>query len=273
VARRCAGLRPERVHVFPPSLRAALLAFLSGCRHRRGYLTEGRGLFLNEGIPLPRPERSRHQADLWLEMVTGSTVARDGAARPELIPGEWGRTGLLALRAASTALASPGGYAVLAPAASFGPAKEWPARYFRRLAQKIQEELGLQVVAVGGRNPREQATIEAATPEDALDLSGQTDLPTLAALLAEAAFFVGNDSGPMHLAAAVGIPTLGIFGSTSPTWTAPRGARAAHVGPYPVDCSPCFLRECAIGLPCLENLGPEKVWDALAALREGGEQG
>lgn len=265
-ARRCAAANPHRAYVFPPSLRAALLAFLSGCRHRRGNPTDRRGLFLNEPIPLPYPPRSRHQADLWLEMVRDEPVA-DGTAQPCLKAGERGSTGLRALRGALPELASPGDYAVIAPGASFGSAKEWPASHFLALSQKIIEERGLQVVAVGGGNAREREVIRAALPGGGLDLSGQTDLPTLAALLAEAACFVGNDSGPMHLAAAVGTMTVGVFGSTSPTWTAPRGLHATHCGPHPVECSPCFLRECSIGLPCLQLLEPDEVWEALLTLQ------
>ncbi len=266
-ARRCAAQRPARAFVFPPSLRAALLAFLSGCRRRRGHPTDGRSLFLNEIVPLPVPARSRHQSDLWLEMVTGASV-KDGAARPSLCPGEAAGVGLAALRENLPELAAPGNYAVLAPSAKFGPAKQWPSRYFREISQKLDEEMGLQVVAVGGSDPAERTVIQASLGPGALDLSGRTDLPTLAALLQGAACFVGNDSGPMHLAAATGTPTLGIFGSTSPTWTAPRGAQVAHVGPHPVECSPCFQRECPIGLPCLEELGPTEVWSALLRLRE-----
>lgn len=268
-ARRCALQHPFRAHVFPPSLRAALLAFLSGCRHRRGHPTDGRGLFLNEPVPLPDPPRSRHQADLWLEMVTGRVV-EDGSAVPAYRLGPAARAGLVALRASEPRLASPGHYAVIAPAATFGPAKQWPTRHFRKLSEKLVEALGLQVVAVGGLSEDEREVARASLPEGGLNLCGSTDLPTLAALLQEAACFVGNDSGPMHLAAATGTVTLGVYGSTSPRWTAPRGRRAGHVGPHPVDCTPCFRRECPIGLPCLEELEVDEAYAALLELLESG---
>jgi heptosyltransferase-2 len=108
---------------------------------------------------------------------------------------------------------------------------------------------------------------ELAEASGGLCVAGQTDLPTLAALISESAGFIGNDSGPMHLAAAVGVPTLGVFGSTSPTWTAPRGPRALAVGPAPVHCSPCFRRRCPYELQCLRDLRVDTVWSALEEMK------
>jgi heptosyltransferase-2 len=102
-----------------------------------------------------------------------------------------------------------------------------------------------------------------------LNLAGRTDLLALSALLQEAALFVGNDSGPAHLAAAVGTTTLTIFGSTNPDWTAPLGERARIVGPHPVPCTPCYRKLCPIGLPCLKELTVEKVWETVLELRRG----
>lgn len=268
-ARRCARHHPQRVYVFSPSLRAALLAFLAGVRHRRGHPTDGRGLFLNERVLLPRPPRSRHQSDVWLAMVEGTEV-RDGAARIRTTAGERGREEWRSLsRRQEGKRLRPGAFAVLAPAVRYGPAKEWPLSHFSALAQKISKDFGWPVVTVGSGAGREAELCSELTKAcGGIDLSGRTSLPALAALLAEAALFVGNDSGPAQLAAVVGTPTVTVFGSTSPAWTAPRGERSLVAGPHPVSCTPCFRRECPIGLPCLEELSVEEVWEIVLKVLE-----
>jgi len=272
VARRCGAHRPRRAVIFPPSLRAALLAVLAGCPRRRGQPTDGRRFLLNEAVAVPDPPRSMHQSDVWLAMARGTQVC-PGAAQPRLRPGargerEWkelqGELG--SSRAAEKPGAGgnalgPGGFAVLAPGATYGPAKRWPLNHFKELARRIHEVTGLALVVIGGRGEEERAQCATlARAVGALDLSGRTSLPGLAALLAECGLFVGNDSGPAQLAAAMGAPVVTLFGSTSPAWTAPRGERAKVAGPHPVSCTPCFQPTCPIGLPCLEKLDVDEVW-------------
>ncbi len=117
----------------------------------------------------------------------------------------------------------------------------------------------------------EEAEVAAATSQGLRwwNWPGKTDLLGLSALLAQAALFVGNDSGPAHLAAALGAPTLTIFGSTNPNWTAPLGERAQIVGPHPVPCTPCYLKLCPIGLPCLKELTVDEVWREVLELSRG----
>jgi heptosyltransferase-2 len=155
----------------------------------------------------------------------------------------------------------------LAPGATFGPTKRWRASHYAVLAQLVSQHHALRCVVVGGPDPQEQALCATVAKQaGGVSVAGATDLVTLAALLHEAAAFVGNDSGPMHLAAAVGVPTLGIFGSTSPGWTAPRGRVARAFGPHPVPCTPCFRSTCPIGLPCLEQLAPQAAFEVLSSM-------
>jgi heptosyltransferase-2 len=270
-ARRIRAHRPRRALIFPPSFRAALLAFLSACPRRRGFPGDGRRFLLDDPYRAPQPPRSRHQARVWRAMAKGEALSeREPAQWGHLGAGESARAALAELRQRVPELAAAGGYAVLAPAVRYGPAKQWPASYFHDLAQKIIEELQLQVVVVAGAGP-EEAQVAAVVNEGLgiLNLAGRTDLLALSALLQEAALFVGNDSGPAHLAAAVGTTTLTIFGSTNPDWTAPLGERARIVGPHPVPCTPCYRKLCPIGLPCLKELTVEKVWETVLELRRG----
>jgi heptosyltransferase-2 len=253
VGRLARAWRPQRVVALPPSLRAAALAALTRARVRQGYGPATFTGLLNERHPTP--PRSVHLADAWRALAGRTGEA--GPAGPRLTPGPRGREAWAALRAE---LGVPGDYFVLSPGATFGPTKRWPEASYVQLGHAVATARGWTPLVVGGSDPTEVALCDrVAAACEGVSAAGRTSLPALAALLSQATAFVGNDSGPMHLAAAVGAATVGIFGSTSPTWTGPRGPRAATAGPHPVDCTPCFRRTCPIGLPCLNNLHVDNV--------------
>ncbi len=265
VARAARSVGVGQSVAFPPSLRAAILTFLTGAPVRRGFTGDGGGPFLNFSRPGP-VSRTRHLVDQWLELVESEANA---SSTPSLVVGPKGTAGYARL---ATELAASGhqlsdNWLVLAPGATYGPTKRWPARHFVSVAQQLRGRFGWRVLVVGGSDVDEKKLCgELAMATDGVSLAGQTDLPTLAAVLSRARAFVGNDSGPMHLAAAVGTPTLGIFGSTSPVWTAPRGPLAAVWGPHAVPCSPCFRKTCPTQIECLEQLPPDGAVSAVEGL-------
>jgi heptosyltransferase-2 len=251
--------------IFPPSLRAAALAAVARVPRRRGHPGDGRRWLLTE--LRPRPPRSVHLADAWLSLARADGLVRAGEALPHASPGPAGRAGLRALRAALPALPSAGSFLALSPGATYGPTKRWGEARYAAAARELCGRHGLTAVVVGGPDAQERALCaRVAEGCGGISVAGRTDLPTLAALLAEAAAFLGNDSGPMHLAAALSVPTVGVFGSTSPAWTAPRGRAASSCGPHPVPCAPCFRSRCPIGLPCLEQLPASSAVEAVEAL-------
>ncbi|MGQ0811858.1 MAG: glycosyltransferase family 9 protein, partial [Nitrospiraceae bacterium] len=145
--------------------------------------------------------------------------------------------------------------------------KRWPARSFAAPADHLQREGAGPVVLIGGAE--EQGDVEEVKKfmvTKPIDLTGQTPVGLLPALLKTAAVLVTNDSGPMHIAAAVNTPVVSLFGPTSPTRTGPYGAGHA-VLMYRIPCSPCFSRVChnMPQLECLTSISPEQV---LAAVRE-----
>jgi len=153
----------------------------------------------------------------------------------------------------------------VAPGASFGPAKQWGPERFAKAAQDSAAR-GLSIVLVGSRDDTAvaQSTIRALEGASTHDLTGETDLSTLVGVLAGADVVLSNDSGVMHLAAALGRPTIGIFGSTSPVWTSADAPWVRNLyAAYP--CSPCFRRTCPIGYGCLRSIDPSDV--ARAALQ------
>jgi ADP-heptose:LPS heptosyltransferase len=147
------------------------------------------------------------------------------------------------------------------------PTKRWPAASFAEVADRLQQEGSGAVVMIGG--PEERADVAAVSgmmKTPAVDLTGATTVGLLPALLSKASLLITNDSGPMHVAAAVGIPVVALFGPTSAARTGPYGmGHVVLTGKIP--CSPCFSRTCHNSLPleCLRLVSPQQV---LAAIRE-----
>jgi heptosyltransferase-2 len=153
---------------------------------------------------------------------------------------------------------------VLCPGAEYGPAKRWPPGHFAALAARFAAD-GMRVWLIGSPNDRAAAdavvaAAGAAAPALA-NLAGATNLGTAIDLLSLADVAVSNDSGLMHAAAAVGVPLVALFGSSSPVYTPPLSPRA-RIARIAIDCSPCFKRECPLGhLRCLRDLDPAAVYD------------
>jgi heptosyltransferase-2 len=243
-------------HVTLPSTpSAALFARLVAAPVRTGFDGFGRRLGYTH-----RYRRRRRGS----EHLLAEYQALLALAVPEAPPAEPEVVVTAAARARAATLTGPGPYAALASGATFGPAKRWPAERFAAAGRALAVERGLRTVLVGGPGDRAVADEVAAALPDAVNLCGQTDVPALAAVLAGAAVVIANDSGPMHLARAVGAPTIGIFGSTEPRWTAPRGGRVVIAAERP-PCAPCYRHSCAIGYICLTRI---PVADVVAAAKE-----
>lgn len=164
----------------------------------------------------------------------------------------------------------------LEPGASYGAAKCWPATHFGRLAADLLED-GYDVVTVGTAATRPVESEVAAHAPGILRGAGATpDLAALLGVLAEADVLVTNDTGPMHVAGAIGTPIVALFGASDPNVSAPLGTGPRHVLYDPEPCSPCFLRTCPVaGHPCLTKIGVARVRAALEqcarrAVRHGG---
>lgn len=231
---------------------------------RFGYATELRSGFLTNPVPVGpgKQHQTRYYLNL-LESAFGPGPAPDIGIVPS--PDERDRARRLLNEAG---IGSSERLLVLSPGAAFGSAKRWREEGFAGLADRLEGE-GFRTVIVGSGAEREIGDrVAALMRAPATNLAGQTDLETLVGLLAEAALVVTNDSGPMHVAAALGTPTLAIFGATDPEVTGPLGPRTRVVS-HKVDCSPCLLRKCPIDHRCMERLTVQQVFEASCALVTG----
>ncbi len=261
--RRCreAKMNPEYVWILPDSLSAALGARAAGVKHRVGRVGQGRDLLLTNRCPQP-PRRQRHWIDEQAALLPPSAAA-DGEPlmpriqpTPEAVEAIGSRLGAASLQGKEIC--------VLVPGATYGPAKRWSG--YAEFARLLPT--GITPVIVGS-NEECPLTGEIATRireggRSCLDLAGTLGLAELAALMAAARFVLSNDTGPMHLAAAVGARVLGLFLSTDPVWTAPRGAQVRYLSST-AECRPCFDRRCAMPeMICATDIEPWALRGALA---------
>ena len=260
------SLRPSVALLLTDSFSSTLVATLARIPSRVGYGAEGRGFLLTHRVR--RAGEARSTARTAEYRILGEAAGLSGIGEaPSLRPTpqevERGAAALARLGFAS------GAYAVLAPGASFGPAKQWGAERFAAVGARAARSHGLALVLVGSAEDRPvAAAVARAVARDGArvwDTTGATDLAELTGILAGARAVVSNDSGVMHLAAAMGRPTVGVFGSTSPVWTSAAAPWVRNLyAAYP--CSPCFRRTCPIGYRCLEAIGSDATTAALDRL-------
>ena len=242
--------------LFPNSLDAALTPWLAGIPRRVGYPTDGRGWLLTHPVSNRSAAAGRHQVERYLAIVRA--LGGDGTLSPRLpVADEARRRSDDLLREQGIAPAGP--LVAMSPGSVYGSAKRWPAERFAAVADGLAESRGATILLIGSEGERpilDQAAAHMRRP--AVNLGGRTDLLALVGVLERARLLVSNDTGAMHVAAAVGTPVLAVFGPTDAVATGPLG-RCARVVRVPVPCSPCLLRECPIDHRCMTGVTVEEV--------------
>jgi len=250
----------DRFYVLPPSFSSAWMAWRSGVPERIGYRGHARGLLLRPSIARRASARSRHLVREYLDLIDPALGLDCYPPRLDL-PGTW-----VAEQLARNCRELPERFVAIAPGAVYGPAKAWPAERYRELASGLRDRVGVPVVLCGSGEERALAEQVRNGEAGILNWCGATDLPGLVAVLSRAALLVSNDSGAMHVMAALRRPQVAIFGSTSPLWTGPVNEKAAVVT-LGMPCAPCFARTCRFGhYDCLRRLTAEEVLKAGLAL-------
>jgi heptosyltransferase-2 len=265
--RRLSGARAEIALLLPNAFRAAYAAWRAGIPERWGYGRDLRARLLTRA--LPRPKGDVHQAEYYQALATGLGLATgDRYARLEVSEDDRRRARALLVEAG---IEEPSQAVVFAPGAAYGRAKQWLPQRFAELARMLIER-GFSIVLVGAgadasacRDVYDSAA-SAGRPR-IVDLAGKTDLTALAGLLQQAHAVVANDSGAMHLAAAVGAKVVALFGPTNDRQTSPLGAGPDAPAPIVVStdvwCRPCMLRECPIDHRCMTGITAQRVFDAV----------
>ena len=277
--------------VLPNSPRSAIEVFLAGIPKRVGYARPWRNFFLTQTVA-PRPDAAKMQKRSVKEI--NELIERN--PEPEIQNRVFQKSAhqmheYLHLAAALGASAEPlppkliiapeeiaevgkkfgldgisGPIFGLNPGAEYGPAKRWPIERFIEAAKEIRRRTNCAWILFGGGNDTEFTNqIQSALGNDTnvLNLAGKTSLRELMALMKRCRVFLTNDTGPMHVAAALGVPVVAIFGSTSPELTGPVSETRLEILTSDAPCSPCFLRECPIDFRCMTGIAVERVVEAV----------
>jgi len=268
--RLAAELRAERFDtavLLQNAFEAAWIAWRAGIPERIGYARDGRSWFLTRAIQVPaRGTIPAHETYYYLELLrrAGWLSQLPTVERITLcVTAEAQQKAEDRLNAAG---ARPGASRIaIAPGAAYGSAKCWDPERYAALADRMIAASDCDVILFGAPQESEIATrIARAMRGRPLNLAGATTIGELPALLAACRLFIGNDSGAMHLAGAVGVPVVGIFGPTDPAGTSPVTPHFTLIR-EPVSCSPCFLRHCPIDHRCMTRVSVDRVFEASLA--------
>ncbi len=246
--------------LLPNSFGVALVAWGARIPERWGFATDGRRALLTRAARVPAAIRGRSQVYYYRAMLEG--LGFDTATPPDAslrCPDEWRSRG-------RELLGSDGPWLGLNPGAFFGTAKRWLPERYGAVGDLVARRVGARIALVGSKAERPLAeAIAASMSKKPRVLTGETTLPELLGVLSCLDGFVTNDSGPMHLAAALGVRQVAVFGSTDWRETAPFTKRATVVR-EPTECAPCLQRECPIDHRCMRAVTVERVTEAALEL-------
>lgn len=262
IARKLQDTNYSHAYVLPNSLKSALIPWMAKIPHRIGYQGEMRWGLLNHRFKNPsrshRPPMSSHYLAL---SGSGRTEVPHPQLRIDPSSSQSIKDQLQAIRSHQQLF-------VLCPGAEYGPAKQWPTEHFAELAKLLinQQPNGL-VLILGSKKEAalgEQIKNLSGFQESVINWCGETSLDEAMASISVADAVISNDSGLMHIAAALGRPQVAIFGSSDPRHTPPLSEKA-KVHWLHLECSPCFKRTCPLGhTQCLVDISPKDILNSLS---------
>lgn len=265
-------LRDEKFDLailLPNSFESAAVVRLAGIRDVIGYNRDGRGWLLRKAVPVPNPgEIPAHEVFYYLEMLRRAGIIE---RLPGSIP-DIRFEGLEKIHKVGRELFSLLGVNLpvigVSPGAAFGGAKRWLPERFAETALQIAGKLGASI-AVFGSEAEKPLCEQVARACGGRNFAGTTALRAFIDMASVCSFFLANDSGAMHIASALGVPSVTVFGPTNETTTGPTGSTARIVR-EPVDCAPCMKRECPIDHRCMTRVSVDQVVGAAAGVISDG---
>jgi heptosyltransferase-2 len=267
IAREIRKKQFDAVILLQNAIEAAIIAFLAGIPVRAGYNSDGRGLLLTHSVQRTKAIREVHQTDYYLEMVK-ALGCRPAGMEFHLRCGQ--KYDLLAetmLR--RHGLAESRLLVGMAPGAAYGPAKKWFPERFASVADKLVDAFSAQIVLFGSSGDNDTAAkVQTQATYPMADLTGKTSLKEAMSLMTRCRLFISNDSGLMHVAAALGVPTVAVFGSTNPATTSPPGRKNIIIH-KDVACSPCLRPDCPTDFKCMDLIGVDDVYEAAVRMLGG----
>jgi heptosyltransferase-2 len=252
--------------LFQNAFEAALIARVARVPLRLGYATQHRGFLLTHSLSLPQWHNSRHESFYYLNIIAHLETLLDGSSKildrePVFnlsVRDDRRAKAFEFLRASGGSEGHP--IVALCPGSINSRAKRWPAERYAALADRFIEEMGADLLLIGTAEELDVSQeVRQHMRNEPLMLTGKTDLAQAVAILSIVDLLVTNDTGPAHIASALGRPTLVIFGPTNPLTTRPLSP-VAEIVRHPPDCAPCMLRDCPIDHRCMTAIAPDDVF-------------
>jgi len=258
-------------YILPPSFGAASSFKLAGVKERIGYIADGRRLLLTRPLPLPAPLNSEHRSEVYFNLLRRGAGVDIDYVKPKLLLNESDTEQAVKIL---DGFGFPDNepYAVMAFRA-VAESRRWGKDNYTELARLIVDQLNLRVILIGGPADRKEGDqiAEAIENDDYIDvvvnLAGKTTLRETAALLSRSRVFVGNDSGPAHLAAAVGVPVVVLSGADDPKETSPISSRKKLIYLEHLECISCVKNKCPLKgedfIRCMKEIKVDTVLDGI----------
>lgn len=247
--------------LFQNAFEAALIAYLGGVKSRLGFDSDGRGFLLTHAIKRKDEIFAVHQVEYYLSILKSAGLeAKNRNPVLHIAEKDSAKAGaLLEINGIKRNDFLLG----LGPGAIFGDAKRWPVERFAKIGDRAAEKWNAKVIIMGSKKEKDiGAKMTGLMLHKPVDFCGATSLGEAMGIIGRCNIFVTNDSGLMHIAAALGVPTLAIFGSTDHVATGPRGVKTRIIK-HDIGCSPCLKPECPTDFKCMLSIEAEEVWNEM----------
>ncbi|HOO91149.1 MAG TPA: lipopolysaccharide heptosyltransferase II [Syntrophales bacterium] len=250
------------------AIEAALIVWLARIPLRAGYNSDCRGFLLTHSVRRTQEVRTIHQIGYYIEMARSLGLGSSERVIHIAPDGDYSLPAKKIL--AGHDIKEKEILIGMAPGASYGPAKMWFPERFAAVADRLADEFSARIILFGSPGDRERTDlIQQYSKNPIINLAGETTLNEVIGLIRKCDLFISNDSGLMHLAGALDIPLIAIFGSTNPATTSPVGERSIVIH-KDVPCSPCLKKTCPTDFRCMDLIGVDDVCDAARMLLKNG---